>query len=32
LRGDPHGRGLANYRFAALAVLVTFVALYLVFR
>jgi SSS family solute:Na+ symporter len=32
LRGDPHGRGLANYRFAALAVLVVFVALYLVFR
>jgi len=32
LRGDPHGRGLANYRFAAAAVLVVFLALYLVFR
>jgi solute:Na+ symporter, SSS family len=32
LRGDPHGRGLANYRFAALAVLIVFVALYLAFR
>ena len=32
LRGDPHGRGLGNYRFAALAVLVVFVVLYLVFR
>ncbi len=32
LRGDPHGRGLANYRFAAAAVLAVFVALYLVFR
>ena len=32
LRGDPHGRGLANYRFATVAVLVVFVALYLAFR
>ncbi len=32
LRGDPHGRGLANYRFAAAAVLAVFVVLYLVFR
>ena len=32
LRGDPHGRGLGNYRFATAAVLVVFVVLYLAFR
>jgi SSS family solute:Na+ symporter len=32
LRGDPHGRGFANYRVASVAVLVTFAALYWVFR
>jgi SSS family solute:Na+ symporter len=32
LRGDPQGRGLGNYRFATVAVLVVFVVLYLAFR
>ncbi len=32
LRGEAGGRGLDNYRLAAVAVLVVFVALYLVFR
>jgi SSS family solute:Na+ symporter len=32
LRGDPHGRGLGNYRVVAAAVLATFLVLYWVFR
>ncbi len=32
LRGDPHGRGLGNYRVATVAILAIFVALYVVFR
>lgn len=32
LRGEAHGRGLGNYRLASLAVLVTFVVLYVIFR
>ncbi len=32
LRGEAHGHGLGNYRFASAAVLITFVVLYLVFR
>jgi solute:Na+ symporter, SSS family len=32
LRGEAHGRGLGNYRLATVAVLATFVLLYVVFR
>ncbi|MCP5523691.1 MAG: sodium/solute symporter [Verrucomicrobiales bacterium] len=32
LRGEAGGRGLGNYRFATVAVLATFVVLYLIFR
>jgi SSS family solute:Na+ symporter len=32
LRGEAHGRGLGNYRVLSAVVLVTFVALYIVFR
>jgi SSS family solute:Na+ symporter len=32
LRGDPHGRGLGNFRVATVAILAIFVALYVVFR
>ena len=32
LRGEAHGRGLGNYRWASAAVLVTFVVLYILFR
>jgi uncharacterized membrane protein YhaH (DUF805 family) len=32
LRGETDGRGLANYRLASVAVLIVFVALYLIFH
>jgi SSS family solute:Na+ symporter len=32
LRGEAHGRGLGNYRILAVAVLATFVVLYVIFR
>ena len=32
LRGEAGGRGLGNYRLATVAILVVFVALYLIFR
>ena len=32
LRGEAHGHGLGNYRLASVAVLLTFVVLYVVFR
>jgi SSS family solute:Na+ symporter len=32
LRGEAHGRGLGNYRVLSAVVLVTFIALYIVFR
>jgi hypothetical protein len=32
LHGDPQGRRLGNYRLTVLAMLLIFVALYLVFR
>jgi SSS family solute:Na+ symporter len=32
LRGQPHGRGLGNYRLASVAILLTFVTLYVMFR
>jgi SSS family solute:Na+ symporter len=32
LRGEAHGRGLGNYRLAAVAVTITFVLLYIAFR
>jgi SSS family solute:Na+ symporter len=32
LRGEAHGRGLGNYRILSVAVVLTFVALYIIFR
>jgi solute:Na+ symporter, SSS family len=32
LRAEAHGRGLGNYRFASVTVLLTFVVLYVIFR
>jgi solute:Na+ symporter, SSS family len=32
LRGEAHGHGLGNYRLASVAVLITFVVLYVTFR
>lgn len=32
LRGEGHGRGLGNYRILSVVVLLTFLALYVLFR